>query len=379
MSDLSLLVNGIRYGGWKSVRVTRSIESISGSFELEASDRWGGQDVPWPIMEEDACRVEIDGAVVIDGFIDKRSIALSADARTLSYSGRDGAGILVDCSIDLDKWTFRNASVFDIAKKVAEPFGIAVSMQSGLVLPKPQAKIVVSPGDAAFEVIANAARSAGVLLVSDGAGGILITRAGTSRATSLVQGQNIKSASVDYDASPRFRRYEVRTQTRGTDGASGDATRISGYAVDEGVRRVDRILLVRTETGVTADYAQRRADWEARNRAARAETVTIGVLGWKQPNGLLWPINALCRVSALAIGVDGDMLISQVEHSISDGGEVTKLSLVRPDAFTPEPTAVVKDPSGSGGWKELNPSRIAIEGVDRTLVGGIVDTIKGGD
>lgn len=379
MSNLTLLVNGVRYAGWKSVRVTRSIESISGSFELEASDRWGGQDVPWPIMEEDACRVEIDGTVVVDGFVDKRTISLSADARTLSYSGRDGAAVLVDCSIDLDKWTFRNASVFDIAKKVAEPFGIAVSMQPGLVLPKPQPKIVVSPGDMAFDVIANAARSAGVLVVSDGAGGIILTRTGTARAAALVQGANILSASVDYDAAPRYRRYAVVTQVAGTDEASGGATRIRGYATDNGVRRVDRLLLVRAETGTTADYAQRRADWEARNRAARAETVTVGVLGWKQPNGQLWPINALCRVSALAIGVDGDMLISQVEHSISDAGEVTQLRLVRPDAFTPEPTAVVKDPSGPGGWKELDPARIAFEGAARTLVGGIVDTITGGD
>jgi prophage tail gpP-like protein len=38
------------------------------------------------------------------------------------------------------------------------------------------------------------------------------------------------------------------------------------------------------------------------------------------------------------------MLISQVEHSLGDGGELTSLRLVRPDAFTPEPTAIVKVP-----------------------------------
>jgi prophage tail gpP-like protein len=351
MSNLALVVNGRRYAGWKSVRVTRSIESLAGAFDLEVSDRWGGQDVPWPIREEDACRVEIDGAVVIDGYIDRRSLSFSATQRSLLYAGRDRAAALVDSSAILDKWTFRNASVLEVARKVAEPFGVAVSLQAGLVLPKPPRKLVVNPGDSAFDAIRRAAAAAGVLAVSDGAGGILIARAGRTRAaTSLVEGQNVLSASVDYDGQQRFARYVVATQIPGTDAAAGPATRIRAEARDEAIRRTDRILLIQPEAGVTTDYARQRADWEARIRAATAETVTVVVVGWKQSRGRLWPLNALVNVRVPAIGVGGDMLIAEVEHSISEGGEVTKLQLVRPDAFTPEPEAVVKQSSG-GLWK----------------------------
>ncbi len=352
MAEIRLLVGGKAYGGWKSIRVTRSIESLAGSFELEASDRWGGQDQAWPIAEEDPCRVEVDGQVVVDGFVDKRGISLSADSRALRYSGRDRAAALVDCSAVLDKWTFRNASVFAVARAVAEPFGIKVSMQPGIQFPKPPAKLVVSPGDTGFQVIERAAQPAGVLVVSDGTGGILITRAGKGRASPLVQGQNIKSAEVDYDSTAKFRRYFVVTQVAGTDDASGGATRIRAEAVDEGVRRTERVLLVRPESGVTAEYAKRRADWEARVRAARSETVVIGVLGWRQSNGRLWAPNELTHVEAPALGVSGNLLVSQVDYGIDDsGGETTRIRLVRPDAFTPEPQAVVK--SGGGLWKEL--------------------------
>src|ERR1044071_7882429 len=96
--DLDLVVKGVRYSGWESIRVTRSIESIAGSFALQVSDRWGGLDRPWPIQEEDECTVLIGGQVVISGFIDKRTIALTKDSRTLTYSGRDRAAALVDCS-----------------------------------------------------------------------------------------------------------------------------------------------------------------------------------------------------------------------------------------------------------------------------------------
>jgi prophage tail gpP-like protein len=81
--DVALVVNGVRYTGWKSIRVTRSIDSFAGSFALDVSDRWGDHE-PWPIMEDDACRVEIGNGTdteietVIDGYISKRDISIDA-------------------------------------------------------------------------------------------------------------------------------------------------------------------------------------------------------------------------------------------------------------------------------------------------------------
>lgn len=352
MPDLTLVVGGFRYGGWKSIRVTRSIESLAGSFALDVSDRWDGQEDPWPIAEEDPCRVEIDGTVVINGYVSKRSLSASASSRTLSYTGSDRAAALVECSAIVDKWTFYGIDLAAFAATIARPFGVRVSVQPGIVLRK-VARLDIHPGDKAYEAIQRAAADDGVLVVSDGAGGIVITRSGTGRAAPLIEGSNILTASVDYDGTDRFHRYLITAQAPGTDEASGEATRIQAEATDLGVRRTDRVLLIRPDKGYSTADARRRADWEARVRAARAETVTIGVQGWTQPSGVLWPVNALARVKApRMIGVDGDMLISQVEHSIGDSGQVTQIHLVRPDAFTPEPQAAQVKTSG-GAWKEL--------------------------
>lgn len=350
---IELIVGALKYEGWKSVRVTRSIESLAGSFALEVNDRWGNGDL-WPIAEEDPCRVLIAGTTVIDGYVDKRNLSASKDARTLSYTGRDRAAALVDNSAVLSKWTYKNVNVADFARALAEPFGVEVSVQAGLVLPRVP-KIVVSPGATVYEAIRTAVGDQGVLLVSDGAGGILITRAGTGRATSLVEGQNILNAAVEYNGEERFYRYVVLAQAAGTDDASGNATRILAEAIDEGVRRTDRVLLIRPDKALSVADARRLADWEARIRAARSETVPVTVQGWTQPDGALWPLNALTRVKApRSVGVDGDLLISQVEHSIDDqGGKLTQLRLVRPDAFTPEPTKAKVKASG-GAWKELD-------------------------
>lgn len=350
-ADVSLLVGGKRYSGWKSVRVTRSIESLSGSFALNVSDRWAAQDEPWPIFEEDPCRVEIAGTTVIDGYVDRRNPSASADSRTLSYTGRDRAGALVDCSAVMERWTNYNVSVAEFAAKLAAPFGVSVSVQRGLKLEKVR-KVVINPGDTAYEAMRRATSDAEVLIVSDGAGGIIITRHGSERAASLVEGQNILTCSLEYDGTDRYHRYVIVTQVAGTDEAYGEATRVRAEAIDEGVRRRDRVLLIRPDKGYSVADARKRADWEARIRAARAETAVVAVRGWLQPSGQIWPVNAIVHLKApRSIGVDGDMLISQVEYSLGGGGQVTQLRLVRPDAFAPEPRARV---GPSGQWKELS-------------------------
>lgn len=343
MSDVHLQVNGKRYGGWKSVQITRSIESIAGSFSLEVTDQQAGAAESWPIVEEDKCQVLIDSDVVVDGYVDRANPSFSATAKAVTISGRDRAAALVDCSAVLDEWAFKKATVVDIARKVAAPFGVSVSVQPGLELLKAPRKLVVNPGDSAFEVIAAAARAAGVLVVSHGAGGILITRSGTQRASEpLVQGVNLIEGSADYDATERFSRYIVMGQVGGSDNASGAATRIRAEAVDEGVRRTDRTLIIRPGESHDVAYARQLGDWEARIRAARGTSIEATVHGWRQSNGKLWPLNAIVRITSRTLRIDADMLITTARHVKSSAGETTGLRLVRPDAFTPEPNARVK-------------------------------------
>lgn len=355
MSEARLIVNGRRYDGWKSVQITRTIESMAGSFSLSVSDHWSGQDIAWPIAAEDMCQVRVGDVTVIDGWIGGRAIAISKNERTLSYRGRDRVSVLADC--ELRGQTFRRATVLDIARAVAEPFGIRVSLQPGLDASKRIDKLVAGPGEKADRVILEAAQMAGVLAVSDGAGGLLLTRAGFGRSSvPLVQGQNVIAMSMDYDADERFARYVVATQTGGNDNVSGAATRVVAEVVDSEVKRTERVHYIRPEKGVTVEYARQRAAWDMRVRRARAIGVQVVVRGWRQDDDAedLWPVNGIARVQCPAIGVVGDMLISNAEHGLDDQGEITQLRLVPPAAFDVEPT--LERPralGGERGWPEL--------------------------
>ena len=223
MSDIRLLVNGREYGGWTSARVTRGIEAVAGSFALDVSERWDGQAEPWPIQEEDECEVRLEGTTLLKGYVDTRSHAFDATSHSLSVEGRDKTGALVDCSALLSQWEFSKIGVLELCQTVAAPFDITVSLQDGLSdtaittsgastsrrltsgtpgsvgskgksssmkLGQPVVKLTINPGDSPFEVIDRACRMVGVLPVSDGNGGLLLTRAGGSRATTaLIEGE----------------------------------------------------------------------------------------------------------------------------------------------------------------------------------------------
>lgn len=333
MPDVTLKVNDREFTGWKTARVTRGIESAAGSFELSVS-------APWEISEGDACTVLVGGVVVLTGYVDKRRLSFAAGEHSIEVSGRDKTGQLVDCSAVLTTWDFFRTPVLTLASRLAQPFGVRVTLQSGVIPEPPPARLSADPGDSVYEVIERACRAAALLPVSDGQGGLLLTRAGSGRATTaLVEGGNILAGSAEFDGANRFRRYTVRGQHAGTDELSGSpAAAVEASALDYGVAQEARVLLVRPEGNVTRASAKMRAQWEATVRAARAVTVTITVQGWTQGDGSLWPINALVPVRSPTLELTEDMLITQAVYSLDDSaGTKTELTLRLPGAFTPEP------------------------------------------
>lgn len=357
MSDVKLLVNKKEFSGWKSARITRGIESVAGSFDLEVSDRWVHEGVvqSWPIGEEDACQVKLGNTIVITGYVDQRSISYGSSEHSLRVSGRDKSGDLVDCSAFLNKWEFHNIGIEAFINQVCTPYGIDVTFSEALGQSETAkiAKLSIDPGDTAFEAIEKACRMAGLLVFSDGDGGIVLARAGTGRCkTALVEGENILSASADFDASQRFSTYAVLGQQTGSDNKHGKASaHIKGVASDLNVKRAARTLLVRAEKSVTLAQAAKRAQWEATVRAGKSQTINVKVQGWTQANGDLWPINTLVAVKSPMLGIHGDLLISQATYSLDDSGTTTQLVLRDPKAFTPEP--VITKPTGSNIWKEI--------------------------
>lgn len=355
MSDVVVIrANGFRFQGWNSARVSRSLETMAGTFSLSVADRWDGRRDPWRVREGDACEIEVNGETLITGYVDAREMSVDSSTRSISLSGRDRAGDLVDCSAVLNSWEFTDVSVLALAQKLCAPFSVNVALQPGVSLGANLKKHSIDPGDSVQSALENLCRTSGLLPVSDGRGGLLLARSGTERAsTALELGKNLKSIRASFDYSNRYGEYRVLGSHKGRQDLSGSAAAsVRGSARDAAVR-ASRILVVRPEGNVTPAVATTRAQWEAAVRAARSETVTAVVQGWTQSNGALWDRNLLVQVKANEVGVNGEMLISAVSFSLDlDGGTVTELTLKGPQAFTPDPT-LGQQAAGNAYWKEI--------------------------
>ena len=348
---LELLVDGAAYAGWKSVSVTRSLETISGAFSLEVSDRWSGQARPWPIPPGARCEIRIGAETVLTGWVDEMNPSFSSSERSLTVTGRDATGDLVDCSPEISPSEWANLTLPQIVTRIAGDFGVKVAIENGAGMGGRFAKFTLQPGETAFAAISRACRMRAVLPVSDGVGGILLTRGGRKKAgDALVQGENILSASAGYSLKERFSTYIVKGQQAATDQSYGAAAaHVRATAADEGVKRHRPLVIIASGDPDGGGSAQERARWEAIVRAGRSASAEMTVVGWRQSTGELWQPGLLVPVKCPWLGMDSEMVVSSVQHKKSASGTTTALSVTRPDAFT----QMAKVPAQKDPWNML--------------------------
>lgn len=330
MSDVQLTVNGIDYGGWKSMNLGRGIEQIAGTFELGVSELWPGQTIIRNIAPGDTCAVKVDGETLITGYVDGVAVRYAKDAHEVTISGRDATGDLVDCSAIHKSGKWSSAKAEAIAADLCRPFGIKVKLDAdtGAAI-----EWNIQEGESAFECLDRLAKSKAMLLMSDGIGGLVITRAGRGGrvATSLQRGVNILQASLDLSFKDRFGRYVVKGQGASNDALFGAATRLKAETTDPMIGRY-RPLIVIAEDLADGATVKRRALWEANTRSGKSAQLGIKVQGWSHPGGL-WKPNTLVRVTDPWLRTDADLLVKNVALTLDDAGSFTELSLTLPQTF----------------------------------------------
>lgn len=352
MSDFKLLVGANEYGGWKSLRVSLGMEALAGSFAFELAERWAGRDVAWPVLPGARVSVVFDGKPVITGYVD----AAERSLESASVQGKDRAVDLVECSAQLSSWEFTDTPVESIARQLCQPYDVALSVQQGLRLGNVPKKFSVDPGATAGHALEELCRIAGVLPVSDGQGGIVLTRAGLRRCTTaIVEGENLLAGRQRRALSGRFAEYRVLGQHKGGDDHNGSAAAAPKGTARDAEVRIQRVLTVRAEGNVTAAQAGVRAEWEATVRAARSTTLTVTVRGWTQGDGSLWALNTIVPVRSKTLDATADWLITALDYELSlDSGSTTTMELRAPESFLP--SATVKSGTVDRTWKEI-PAR----------------------
>jgi len=348
---LDLTVNGKDHGGWLSMRVSRSIQQLSGSYSLETGPKTAANPL---IRPGDLCKVSIRNEEtdpkfqVIQGFVETLDGAGDENSVQFEVSGRDRTGDLVDSAITrIGEW--RSLKFQELVADLASDFNIQVGIDSAIDTGAEISAINYDQGTTYQELIAEYAVQKQLLVYTQPNGQIFITRASTQRGSlSLVEGKNILNHTINLDWSEVFKEYLVKgsRQSQKND-PEDEVTQVEACAIDERFPR-NRATIIMPDTEVTVDSAQEIADWNASTRMGKAEAYTATIQGW-------FPVfNEIAYVKIDSYDLDADMLIEGYELIADDGGKKTTFNVVHPRAFALLPSNIITKDS-----KDSNLLRIA--------------------
>ena len=337
--DVVLKLNQQEYTGWTTIHISRGIEQLAGGFELGLAREVTDPGIK--VRAGDACTVSLtDGQPLITGYVDTVAAQFDAASISLAISGRDQTGDLVDCSAIHEAGQWQGKTLYDIARDICGPFGIEVVKE--VQVDDVVANASINDSETVLELLERLARQQGLLLTSDAAGRLVMTKSGERRAPARlgVDGVPLLSGSVDDSWLERHSIY-IGKGAHPDDGffepsaAAGPGAEVA----DPAIRRY-RPLVLLAEDNATLDSLQKRVKWERNVRAGRARRIVVTVQGWTQ-DGRLWQPNQLVHIKEPKLAVDGDLLIVSVAYTLAEGGTRTQLTLADPSAYdilqTPTP------------------------------------------
>jgi prophage tail gpP-like protein len=348
-SQVILEINGENVTGWEAVSMTFDMEELSSTFSLSLYDKAGGISSRLNTGSEVNLHVEnpdVGGReeLLIPGFLTTSSRSVNETDDSLEITGADKLVDLLDCSAIHEAQTWTGKKFSAIVADLLAPFGLQVDRSALTDDPKIE-KFTLQSGETAFSAVERLCRSQAVLPLSTFEGNLLLGYAAgpeDKAAVDLEVGVNVLSLTESISWEDRFSEYVGIGQFPGG-GKKWSKELLQGrrVAVDAGVNRYRPYLLI-SESKADNKILAKRVAWEAQIRSGRATEYTATVSGWYQKDGTgrplrLWRKNERVNLKYSDWDVDAERLITRVEFTLNESGELTTLTLKHPDIFKADP------------------------------------------
>lgn len=360
-----LSINGQKFGGWTSIRVTRGIERTPGDFQVSLTERYPDQPGKMDIIPGQPVVVQIGTSIVLTGWIDRVMSSIDPRGHHITIMGRGRCGDLVDGSAFSDNRQFLSRSVLDIATAICKPYNIVVSQRDpgapaipnqpltadGQIIPQLNVNLTTK----VWEILEEMARYASLLAYETTSGDVILAQVGTVEAASgFAQGVNVQAATAMAAMDQRYSKVwamalAVDTTLQLTPGAPTAAGTSNANVIaieeDKGVTRYRPLVIISEQGWGAWDITQRRAKWEIARRYGRSQAVTIVADSWRDADGNLWEPNTLAPISLPSLHVDKvKWLISEISFVVDEyRGKIAEVTLMPKEAFMPQPPSVLFD------------------------------------
>lgn len=379
IDEVNVIINGTEYQDFTDVQVTKSIETLAGTFRIATTS---SALINFPIKVFSECQILVAGTQVINGYIEKLTISYTdGNAHDITVSGRDRTADIIDSTVK-DKPSNYNPPITlkAFTERVLKAYNLSnIKVIEQTPIPefkKNDSKLSGTLGESLFDYIQRYAHKRQVLMTTNGDGNIVFLRAPTQRYnTHLILSENapatILEAKIDYDTSKMFNEYICHAQENPTSG--GDDTqysistkKTSGIkstsvkpVIDDEVRN-SRIYTFEADSSTNEETIEKRAKWEANFRRSQMKKWSYTIQGFiAKDDKKIWEPGYLIRVIDDFANTDSILLISSViyQQNLAQGTR-TVLKLVNKDSFTLTVTKPEKEKEENkeGEQQYLSPS-----------------------
>jgi prophage tail gpP-like protein len=313
--DVTIDIAGRNFDGFTQAAVNRSMETLSNTFTITAVS---SQNVPFPIKMGSACVIRVLGKPVITGFVEKIDVKYDGGSHEITISGRDRTCDVVDSTLGANIVMSNPFTLKQLISKVLDILGIdnidiidktEVLPLSSTVQFKENVG-AIDFGASAFDFLEKYAKKRQVLLTTDGAGNIVITRSATKIInTALTLNQNtqalITEGNVSYDNSKRFHLYHAKSQSSQSSPFSSDktvtpqqSTNTNSQANDNDIRKT-RTYYFKPDNASSQEEINDGVKWEANFRRSQSlkYKVTVPYFQPLEDKGTIWEPNTLINVN----------------------------------------------------------------------------------
>ena len=346
---MQLEVAGQQFINFISLSMARQIDQLAGTFNFRATS---DDESLFPIKAGQPAKVTIGGIPILTGHVEEVFVDYSAAGHTITATGRDITGDIVDSTAQIKVFTGA-LTLQQIARQLLAEGKINIKVKTdpeGLeILPfKEGDKEEAETGQTIMSFLEPYCRKRQVLQSTDGEGNFVFTQAGQTRAVRgliNVRGgtlNNVLAGGIRVATNSRFNGYQVQSIQNPTvikaKVSNFEIANNRGVATDPEIRE-SRFLEISMESSGDTDDATARAKWEVNVRRARAKTYTATVQGFFQDREetRLWKINERVNVQDEFCDVNAALLVTGIEYRLDTGdGSTTTLTLQAPDSYTIE-------------------------------------------
>ncbi|MDR3370722.1 phage baseplate assembly protein [Rhodoferax sp.] len=332
-AKISVIVAGVAYQGWLQSEVDRSLEALCGTFSIPVSLVPGN---PPAIKRQDLVQIKIGDRVVLTGYVLAAEPFYRRGDCGMRITGRSRAGDLVRCSAIYKGGQWRSAKIDRIIKDIITPFGLEMKVDTDIGAVVQDFKL--AHGETALDAVARAARLRGVLVTSDDAGRVLLTKAGAQRFKgAIVRGHNViamEGIGSDEERHSEYIAYGQSTDmTMDIDLARG----LKASAKDDEITRY-LPLVINADGNTTQAELATLVQHTVRVRRGHSMGFRYQVEGWTF-EGEPWPLNQRVAIYDDVAGLDGaEWLICAVKQTCDlRDGDVTELTVRPIEAYDTAP------------------------------------------